>query len=176
MEYRVDSGKTDGVKSSDRMYGSDKADYDVGRDLFLYNFAGAGYDSVRKIEFQLEAGPGIGWHAAKTPTFSANIEGGLNYQSQERNGAPRLEALYGRAGQDLVWKLDPQVTFTQRSSLLARVDAADQMQLRLEANLGFALMKNLSLNLTAIEIYDTRPVPGVTPSEFQLRSSIGVGF
>ena len=61
-------------------------------------------------------------------------------------------------------------------ALLTRVDAPDQLQLRLEANLGFAVVKNVSFNLTAIEMYDTRPVPGVTPSEFQLRSAIGLAF
>lgn len=176
LEYRADYAKTDGVKSSDRMYGSDKADYDVSRDLFLYNFAGAGYDHVRKIEFQFETGPGLGCHLVRAATFCANVEGGFNYQSQERIGTSRVEAVYGRAAQDITWKVDSQVTFTQRSALLTRVDEPDQMQLRLEANLALALMKNLSLNLTAIEIYDTRPVPGVTPNEFQLRSSIGVAF
>jgi hypothetical protein len=176
LEYRVDYAKTDAVKSSDRMYGSDKMDYDIGRDLFVYNFAGAGYDDIRKIVFQFEAGPGAGYRLIRTPAFSANVEGGLNYQSQEREGFDHVEALYGRVAQDLLWKVDTRVTLSQRAALLTRVDAPDEVQLRLEANLGFALARNISLNLTAMEIYDTRPVPGVTPSEFQLRSSIGLGF
>jgi hypothetical protein len=176
LEYRVDYTKTDGVKSSDRMYGSDKVDYDIGRKLFLYGFTGAGHDDIRKITFQFETGPGAGYHLVRTPVFAASVEGGVNYQNQEREGFDRVEALYGRVAQDILWKVDSRVTLSQRSALLTRVDAPDEMQLRLEANLGFALVKNVSLNLTAIEIYDTRPVPGVTPNEFQLRSSIGLGF
>ncbi|MEK7707524.1 MAG: hypothetical protein AAB380_05960, partial [Verrucomicrobiota bacterium] len=44
FDYAVDYGETDGVKSADRMYGSVKTDFDVGRRVFVYNLAGAGYD------------------------------------------------------------------------------------------------------------------------------------
>jgi hypothetical protein len=176
LEYRVDYSQTDGVESSDRMYGSDKVDLDIGRDLFVYNFAGAGYDDVRRIEFQYEVGPGFGVHVLRRTNLVVNIEGGLNYQSQERIGAERVEALYGRVAQDVMWRLDSAVTLSQRAALLTRLDEPEQMQLRVEATFGVAIMKNVSFNLTAIEIYDTRPVPGVSPNEFQLRSAIGLAF
>lgn len=39
LEYRVDYATTDGIESANRMYGSDKMDFDVGEHLFIYNFA-----------------------------------------------------------------------------------------------------------------------------------------
>lgn len=176
LEYRADYARTDGVESANRMYGSDKVDLDIGRRLFVYNFAGAGYDEVRKIDLQYEVGPGLGYHLFRLPSFTANVEGGLSYQCQDRQDSDRIEALYARVGEDLTWKVDSRITFSQRAALLTRVDAPDQMQLRLEANLAFGIVKNVTFNLTAIELYDTRPVPGVTPSEFQLRSAIGLAF
>jgi hypothetical protein len=176
LDYRVDYGKTDGVESSDRMYGSNKTDFDISGRTFLYNYAGAGYDNVRKIDFQYELGPGTGLHLFRQPNFTANAEGGFSYQSQDRTSTERIEALYGKLGNEVVWRFNSQVTLSQRSAWLTRVDEPAQMQLRLEANLGLAVVKNVSFNLTAVEIYDTRPVPGVSPSEFQLRSSIGLAF
>ena len=176
LEYRADYATTDDVESANRMYGSDKADFDISEHLFVYNFAGAGYDEVRKIDLQYEVGPGLGYHLFRLANFTANVEGGFSYQVQDRQDSERIEAMYARAAQDVTWKIYPQTTFSQRAALLTRVDAPDQLQLRLEANLGFAVVKNVSFNLTAIEMYDTRPVPGVTPSEFQLRSAIGLAF
>ena len=176
LEYRVDYARTDGIESANRMYASDKMDFDVGERLFLYNFAGVGYDDVRKIDLQSEIGPGLGCHLFRRTNFTANAEGGFNYQSQDRQDSSRIEAIYARVAQDVMWRIYSQTTFSQRAALLARVDSPDQLQLRLEANLGVAIVKNVSFNLTAIETYDTRPVPGVTPNEFQLRSAIGLAF
>ena len=176
LEYRADYATTDDVESANRMYGSDKADFDVSEHLFIYNFAGAGYDDVRKIDLQYEVGPGLGYHLFRLTNFTANVEGGFSYQVQDRHDSPRIEAMYARAAQDILWKIYSQTTFSQRAALLTRVDAPEQMQLRLEANLGLGIVKNVSFNLTAIETYDTRPVPGVTPNEFQLRSAIGLAF
>jgi putative salt-induced outer membrane protein YdiY len=176
LEYRVDYATTDDVESANRMFGSDKMDFDVGERLFIYNFVGLGYDDVRKIDLQFEAGPGLGYHLLRLTNFTANVESGFSYQLQDRQDSQRIEAMYARIAQDTQWKIYEQISFSQRAALLTRVDAPDQMQLRLEANLGLAIVKNISFNLTAIEMYDTRPVPGVTPNEFQLRSAIGLAF
>ena len=176
LEYRADYAKTDGTESANKMYVSDKADFDLSRRWFLYNYAGAGYDDVRRIEQQYEIGPGFGSHLIREPNFVMNLEAGLNYQSQQRNDSPEIEALYARTAEDVTWKISPQVTFTQRAALLTRVDEPEQLQLRLEANLSMAVVKNVFFNFTALQLYDTRPVPGVTQSEFQLRSSLGVTF
>jgi len=176
FDYRVDYAETDGVESANRMSGSNKTDWDIGSDLFIYNFMGVGYDEVRRIDLQYELGPGLGYHLVRRNNFVANVEGGLNYQVQDRANAADIEAIYARCGEDFTWKIIDRVTFTHRGSLLVRADNPDQMQLRMEANLSLGIVKNLSLNLTAIELYDTRPVPGVSKNEFQLRSSIGLTF
>lgn len=176
LEFRADYAKTDGIESANRIYGSDKADFDLSRRWFVYNYAGAGYDDVRKVDLQYELGPGFGCHLLRATNFTVNLEGGLNYQSQQRHDSPEIEALYGRTGEDITWKISPQVTLTQRAALLTRVDEPEQMQLRLEANLSMAVVKNVFFNFTALQLYDSRPVPGVTQSEFQLRSSLGVTF
>jgi len=176
LDYRVDYGTTDGEESANRMFGSDKTDFDVGEKAYAYNNVAGGFDEVRKINSQIEAGPGGGYHLLRKPAIAANIEGGVTYQYQDREGAPELDSLYGRLGQDCTWKVYPKIPFTQRSSFLASLEECDQLQFRLEANLSFGIVQNLSLNLTAVELYDTRPVPGVTKNEFQLRSSLGLTF
>jgi len=176
LEYRADYATTDNIESANRMYGSDKADFDVGEHTFVYNLAGAGYDDVRLIELQYEIGSGIGYHLVHRTNITANVEGGFTYQSQDRHDVAGINAAYARAGEDVTWKIFPQTTLSQRASVLTRVDLPQQLQFRLEANLAFAIVKNISFNLTAIEMYDTRPVPGVAANEFQLRSAIGLAF
>lgn len=176
IDYRVDYATTDGVESANRMAASNKTDFDTGDRTFVYNFMGVGYDEVRKIDLQYEFGPGLGYRLIRKPSFVFNVEGGLNYQVQERENVEDTEFFQFRAGQDMTWKMHQRVTFTQKATLLTAFNAPDELQLRVEGNLAFGLVQNLTFNITALELYDTRPVPGVTPNEFQLRSSLGVSF
>ena len=176
LDIRMDYGTTDGNESANRLTASDKTDFDFGKHAYAYNYVGGGFDKVRRIESQIEGGPGAGYHLFRKPNFVLNLEGGLTYQYQNRDNAMELDSLFGRVGQDCTWKLYPKITFSQRSAVLASLEDSDQVQFRLEANLSFGIVEHLSLNLTAIELYDTRPVPGVTRSEFQLRSALGVDF
>jgi hypothetical protein len=176
LDYRVDYGTTDRQESANRMFASDKADLDIGERAYAYNNLAGGFDEVRKIRSQIEVGPGIGYHIWRTAAFVANAEVGLTYQNQNRKDTPELESAYARLGQDCTWKLYPRIIFTQSSVLLASMEESDQMQFRLEANLAFGIVQNLSLNLTAVELYDTRPAPGVSKNEFQLRSALGITF
>jgi hypothetical protein len=175
-DYRVDYSTTDGVESANRMTGSNKTDFDVSDRMFVYNFVGVGYDEVRKIDLQVEAGPGVGCRLVRSPKLALNAEGGLNYQMQDREGAENIDVVQFRLGEDITWKMHQRVTFTQKATLLAAINDPDELQFRLEGNLAFGLVQNLTFNLTALELYDTRPVPGVTRNEFQLRSSLGLTF
>jgi hypothetical protein len=47
---------------------------------------------------------------------------------------------------------------------------------RFESDLGCALVMNLSVNLTLIDLYDNQPALGVPPNEMQFRTSLGVKF
>jgi hypothetical protein len=176
LEYRADYGTTDGETSANRMTLSDKIDCDISERAYVYNFVGGGYDEVRLINAQYEIGPGMGYHLFRKPNFAANVESGLTYQYQDRDAEGEVESLYGRFGQDVTWKLYPRIVLTQKSTVLMSLEDADELQFRLEANVSVGLLQYLSLNLTAIELFDTQPVSGVSQNEFQLRSSLGVTF
>jgi hypothetical protein len=176
VESQMTYSQVDGVQSANLFFAGDRVDFDISRNEYIYNYVGGGFDQVRKIESQYEIGPGVGSHLLRRTNLVANLDGGFTFQEQNRVGAESIDAVYLRVGQDLAWKLPSNINFTQRAAWLTRVDAPEQMQLRWEANLAFALMQNLSFNFSVLDLYDTRPVPGVTPNGLQLRSSLGFNF
>jgi len=177
LEYRVDYGETDGVISANRMVGANKLDFDIGDGYYGYGALGAGYDRVRKIEFQYEIGPGVGYHLLARKALALDTELGLNYQYREGlNGAPDREVIQARVAQELTWELLPKITLTEQVGLLPFLDELGEYQVRVEGNLGFGIVQHLSLNLSVMNLYDTQPAPGVPNNEFQFRSSLGVAF
>ena len=67
-------------------------------------------------------------------------------------------------------------SFDEKVEYFPQWDNTSEYKLRIETNLRYWLKTYLSLNLTVINLYDTRVAQGVEPNDLQIRSSIGVKF
>ena len=176
FDYLFSYGKTDDILSANRMDGSMKTDFDVGKRYYIYNLAGAGYDEIRKIDLRYEAGPGVGFHLIKYTNFVLNTELGSNYQVQQNTDNTRTELFFYRLAEDFTWRPHPRVTLDEKFEFFPRVENISEYRFRFETNLRFWLNGNLSFNLTVLDQYDTLPARTVTQNDLQIRSSIGVKF
>ncbi len=176
FNYTAEYGKTAGVLSADDMGGSSKTDFDLNRRVYLYNLGAASYDRIRKIDLHYEDGPGVGYHLLTRTNFVLNTEAGANYQVEYRSDNTSTHSVYYRLAEDLAWKLNKQMNLTEKFEFFPRAMNLGQYRFRFESNLSYALLLNLSLNLTTIDFYDTQPATGVPSNDFQLRTSLGVKF
>lgn len=182
-DFLFEYAETDGVLSGNRMEGSDKIDFDVGKKFFVYNLAAAGYDEIRKIDLRYEMGPGAGYRLFSLTNFVMNVEGGVNYQVQDRTApATDVKNFYFRFAEDFTWKLPfqlktlPNVTLTGKIEFFPRAEDPGEYRARFESRLSFPLLKNVSFNFSVIDLYDTHPASSISKNELQVRSSIGVTF
>lgn len=182
-EYGIDYGRTEGVLSADRMDGSDKVDLDFGkRKLFVYNLGAAGYDRIRKIDLHYEIGPGIGYHVFALTNLTFNMEAGASYQVQDRSdgttnaASTSTENFYFRFAEDFSWKLNKTLTWSEKFEFFPQVEDLRQFRSRFETTLSYGIWQNVSLNLSLLDLYDTKPARGVPNNDLQIRSSLGVTF
>ncbi len=176
LDYSFTYGMSDGDLTANRMDGSIKSDYDYAIRSYVYNLVAAGYDEVRKIDSYLQAGPGVGYHALKLTNFLASAETGVNYQEQNFSSGMETDSIYFRLAELCKWTITPKFSLDQKVEYFPQWNDAREYKLRFEANLRYWLRSNLSLNLTVINLYDTRVALGVEPNDLQIRSSIGVKF
>jgi len=117
-------------------------------------------------------------HVQRTwfPCSSINIEGGVNYQAEQRSGSEDVENFYFRLAGDLTWKLTSRLTWVQKAELFSRTEHVEQFRARLSSTLSLPLWKNLSFNLSVLDLYDTDPTDGVDKNEVQIRSLVGITF
>ena len=174
--FTANYGETEGTESANNMGGTMKTDFDVGDRLYLYNAGAVGYDDVRKINLYYSVGPGVGYHLFTRTNWVMNVESGLSYQAQFRSAGGNVESLYLRLAEDVTWKMTDRMTFIQKYEFYQNLEANDQFRFQLNATLSYALWQGVSLNLTALDLYDTNPAPGVDKNELQVRSSLGVEF
>ena len=123
-----------------------------------------------------EDGPGVGYHLIKGSNFVLNTEVGFDYRAELRSEDADMSHFYGRLGENSTWKINTRFSLDHRFEYLPSVEDPTQFRLRGEANLRYWLLKNLSLNLTFQDSYDTAPAKDVTPNDMQVRSSVGVKF
>src|SRR5436190_1054745 len=96
LDYQFSYGITDGEVSENRMSGALKTDYDYTRRAYVYNAGALGYDAVRKVDFEWEEGPGVGYHVVKLTNFVFRTETGGNYKAQYQEENEKTESFYLR--------------------------------------------------------------------------------
>ena len=169
-------GKTAGIKSADRLDASMKTDYELKGRLFLYHLGGAGYDHVRHIDLRYEVGPGLGYHVYRGQSFKLNTELGANYQVNRFSTGSGVESFFYRIAEDAIWKVTPKLNIDQRFEFFPGIGDLEKYRLRFEGSLRYSLRENLYLNLTALDLFDNHPPPGVSRNDVQIRSSVGLKF
>jgi hypothetical protein len=176
FDYQFAYGESEDEITDNRMLASLKTDYDLTRRLYLYNLGGAGYDAVRKIDFQWETGPGMGYRWVKRTNFVFNTEAGFNYQAQYLEDNVQKEFLYLRLAEDATWKINARISVDEKFEYFPSTENFANYRIRFEANLRYAIVNNLSFILTVLDTYESQTAAGVPQNDLQIRSSIGVKF
>jgi hypothetical protein len=104
-----------------------------------------------------------------------NTESGVDYQVQYRSDSTKTRDVFFRVAEDLTWKLNKATKFVEKFEFFPRSNSTEY-RARAESTLSYALWRNLSLNLTLLDLYDTQPAAGVPTNDLQIHSSLGVTF
>lgn len=168
--------RTTWKKDSDRMNGAVKTDFDFTKKWYVYNMAGMGYDEIRKIDLRYEIGPGIGYHLIQWTNFFLNTEAGATYQREERSDHTTQSRFFGRLAENAAWKITPRLSWDEKFEYMPSLEDASEFRIRFETNLRYAMLQNVFLSFSVIDVYDSQPASGVTQNDLQVRSSIGIKF
>jgi hypothetical protein len=178
VDYHVAYGTVNTVQSANRMEGSEKTETDLGkkRRLYIYNQGGAGYDEIRRIDFEFHEGAGLGYKLLQKTKLNLNTEAGLQYQEQNFHNQARHSFVSVRLGENLVWR--PVDKLEIRHSLAYTPDLADFSVVRFRADLSliYPLFKRITLSFNLIDLYDSQPAIGVKNNDLQIQSTIGMNF
>jgi putative salt-induced outer membrane protein YdiY len=168
--------KTDGRESANHAQGSNKSDFDIGKKYYAYGLLGAGYDDIQKIDAQFQVGPGVGSHLLQLKNYVLNVESGMDYEIQYRRDISNLETFYVRLGADSTWSIRKDLKLTMNEAFFTDLEHDGKYRNEFTSTLSYGFWKNLSLNLTVLDNYNTEVAPGVNQNLFEIRSSVGFTF
>ena len=176
VNYTGSYGEANGTVNANQMWGSVKTDFDLTERVFCYNLGMAGFDEIRKIDLQWEVGPGMGAHLIKQSKLALNAELGSQYLVQDLTTGPTERNVFLRFAQNASWQIAQRVSLKESLAYLPQSLDFSVYRVRLESTLAFALLDNLSLNLSVLNFYNSRPAANVEANQLQLRSSLGLHF
>lgn len=176
IDYSFTRGRTEGILSANRMGGSIKPEYEITKRTYTYSLFGAGYDEVRKIDFQYDLGPGMGMQVLTLTNLSLKVELGFNYQEQYRSDQTDDKTYSARIAEIVSWKLWNKLIVDAKCELFPNLESPSDYRIRLESTVRYPFLKNMSLNLVVIDLYDTLPPRGVSNNDLQIRSTVGLKF
>lgn len=176
LDYNFTYGRTEGIQSANRMGGSSKTEYDLTPKIYSFGLAGASYDEIRQIDRQFEINPGFGYQWVKKPNLIFKTELGFGYQDQFFATGKEVETYSARLAGIVSWRVWDKLTEDAKLEYFPNVKSADEYRLRLESTLRYPLLKNLSLNLIVIDLYDTQTPANVQNNDLQVRSALGIKF
>jgi putative salt-induced outer membrane protein YdiY len=161
---------------ANRMNGLIKTDVDLTKKWYVYNLAGLGYDEIRKIDLRYEFGPGVGYHLVQASNFFLNVESGATYQYEERTDDSEQSRFFGRLAENAAWKITPRLTWDEKFEYMPSLEESSEYRVRFETNVRYAMLQNVFLSFSVIDIYDSQPALGIKKNDLQIRSSVGVKF
>jgi hypothetical protein len=56
------------------------------------------------------------------------------------------------------------------------LEESGEYRIRFETNFRYAMLQNVFLNVSILDIYDSQPALGIKKNDLQIRSSVGVKF
>lgn len=178
LDYLANYGIYAGVVSANDMLGTGRVEFDLteAKRLYIFNALAIGYNEIRKIDLGINESLGLGYKFITRTNFTYGMDLGLNYQYQRLSDGTvkNFEGL--RIGEHANWIINPRWNLDQKLDCLPQYSGSFDFQTRLEVNLRYLLLSNLTLNFTVIEFYDTQPAPGVSNNDLLLRGTIGVRF
>jgi putative salt-induced outer membrane protein YdiY len=168
--------RTGNAESANHVGASDRSDFDIGKKSYGFGLLGAGYDDVQKIDFRYQVGPGVGRHLIQHKNFVMNVESSLDYETAYRRDTSDLETFYIRLADDITWIIRKNLTLTENLAFYADMEHPGQYRGDFTSNLSYGFWKNLTLNLTGIDHYNTENAPGTDENLLEIRTSLGVTF
>ena len=105
-----------------------------------------------------------------------NVDGGLDYETAYLSGASDLKTYYIRLADDITWHIWKNLILTGNLAWYADMENQGQYRSDFISNLSYGFWKNLTLNFTVLDHYNTENAPGTDRNQSEFRTSLGITF
>jgi putative salt-induced outer membrane protein YdiY len=138
-------------------------------------YIGAGLDYLRNdisdVKYRVGGYTPLGYYIVKNDTVKFNVEAGPGYIVEEVAGISN-DYFAPRVGERLEWQMSETAKLFEQAFVTFDTEDGDNYIINSSAGLEAALMNQLSLVLSAVDVYDNVPAPGLKQNDLQFISAL----
>ncbi len=176
--------RVDGVDNTTSGKWSVAGQYDHNITPVWFGLGKLGFERDRVIDLSLRtlSSVGLGYHLVRSQDHTVDVFGGLSY-SRERYGVDktisddtgrRFSSTAILLGQETSHKLTDTVFFKQRLEFYNGISGQLDKLIRFNASLNVAMTKTLSLSVSLIDTYNSRPAEGQKKNDASLLTGVNI--
>jgi len=164
------------ITTAEAIRGGARYDRNISKSLFGFGLTDLEHDKFQQHDLRLVLGGGLGLHARKTDRTRLDLFSGGSFNREKfstgltRNSA---EALFG---DELSYKMSGVTTLSQRAVLFPNLSDFGKYRFAFDLTGVTKLTRQLGLQATISDRYQSNPLPGVKKNDLLLTTGIRVTF
>jgi len=164
------------ITTAEAIRGGARYDRDISKRLFGFGLTDLEHDKFQQLDLRLVLGGGLGFHARKTERTRLDLFAGGSFNREKfstgltRNSA---EALFG---EELSYKISEITSLSQRAVLFPNLSDFGKYRFAFDLTGVTKLTRQLGLQATISDRYQSNPLPGVKKNDILLTTGIRLTF
>ncbi len=166
INFLYNNSEDSGKRTAENTYGQLKYDYFLNPKWYMYLNVDMLSDEFKDINFRTSVGPGIGYQIWEEDDKALGLEAGISYTSEDRNVGEDTDWLSARIGANFLYKLFPNILFTDQFVIYPNLDDTGKYTLRNEAALVTDIGASWAFRLSNIWERNSDPDPVLEQDDF----------
>ena len=160
------------ITTAEAIRGGARYDRDINKRLFGFGLTDLEHDKFQRLDLRWVLGGGLGLHARKTDSTRLDLFTGGSFNREKfstglmRNSG---EALFG---EELSYKLSATTSLAQRAVLFPNLSELGEYRFAFELTAVTKLTKQLGLQATVSDRFQSNPLPGIKKNDLLLTTGI----
>jgi putative salt-induced outer membrane protein YdiY len=173
---QTDKATGDSVTTAKNYGGKVQYDRFVSERLYWLANAKAEKDELAALQLRATGGLGLGYQFQDTETFKLNGEAGLNYVSEDYEGAAPNEFLAARLAYNAGYVWTPTAKLGQKMELLPSLEDSDDWTSKLDTHMDVSMTEAMFLRVQHVLDYDNSPAAGAKNADNRIILTVGWSF
>lgn len=135
-------------------------------------------DRFKNYSYRILPGVGLGYKILTADNLLLSVNAGLSQVFTKYYDSEETDSFTGMVlGNQLTWKVSPTAEISQTLSLNSNISELGQYFLQFEVSLASAITKGLSVKLTLMDKYDSKPVgEGIKKNDISFIAGLSAKF
>jgi putative salt-induced outer membrane protein YdiY len=164
------------ITTAEAIRGGARYDHNISKRLFGFGLTDLEHDKFQQLDLRLVLGGGLGFHARKTERTRLDLFAGGSFNREKFSTGLRRNSVEALFGEELSYKMSETTSLSQRAVVFPNLSDFGKYRFAFDLTGVTKLTRQLGLQATISDRYQSNPLPGVKKNDLLLTTGIRLTF